>query len=270
MSDRADLSKDLDVAVGLARAAGEVIAEAIGLSKQVELKSPINLVTATDRKAEGIILEGLRAAFPEDAIVAEETASARPADGPCWYVDPLDGTTNFVHGLPHCSVSIARFRNGRPELAVVHDPMKSETFTAAQGTGARLNDRALTVSPAQELSDSLLVTGFPYDRRDHIRFYLDYFEAFILKAVDVRRFGSAALDLCYVAAGRFDGFWEWGLSPWDTAAGWLVVEEAGGRVSDFEGGPYDAWTPRILATNSRIHEECLGVLAGLPDKPPSE
>ena len=251
------------VACELALQAGSLIREALGRRLSVEYKSAVDLVTEVDRSAEALVVRGLRAAFPDDAIVAEESSAARPAQGPCWYVDPLDGTTNFVHGLPHFAVSIAFVDGPAPQSAAVYDPAKDELFRAERGSGAFLGETRLAVSAVSELDRALLVTGFPYDRRAHAELYLEYFREFLCSAQDVRRYGSASLDLCYVAAGRFDGFWEWKLHPWDTAAGWLVVEEAGGRVSDFDGGPYDPWLPRVLATNAAIHDQALAVLARL-------
>jgi myo-inositol-1(or 4)-monophosphatase len=257
----------LEVAVRLARQAGEIIRTASTDARVAERKSPINLVTDTDRAAERLVVAGLREAFPSHAIVAEESATGRRPDGSAWYVDPLDGTTNFVHGLPHCAVSIALLTTDGPAVAAVYDPFKDELFAAERGAGATLNSDRLAVSDEADLGASLLVTGFPYDRRTYSSFYLGYFERFMHAALDVRRFGAAALDLCYVAAGRFDGFWEWKLHPWDTAAGWLIVEEAGGRVTDFDGRRYDPWGVRVLATNGRIHEQALAVLRTLPDHP---
>jgi len=258
------MSRELTVATRLALEAGVLIRDAIDDRKQVEHKSPVNLVTETDRRCESLIVGGLQREFPAHHIVAEESRSSRPGPGPCWYVDPLDGTTNFVHGIPHCSVSIALAVDEEVRVAVVHDPCRRELFDAERDRGARLNGSPITVSSTAALAEALLVTGFPYDRRDHAPFYLSYFEAFMLACQDVRRFGSAALDLCYVAVGRFDAFWEWKLNPWDTAAGWLIVEEAGGRVTDFDGARYDPWAPRILATNARVHEEAMAVLDRLP------
>jgi myo-inositol-1(or 4)-monophosphatase len=255
------------LAVKLALEAGSLLADAVGGRRDVEFKSAVDLVTEFDRRAEALVIEGIRAAFPDHTIVAEEDSAGRtrpsPPQGPCWYIDPLDGTTNFVHGLPHFAVSIAFFDGGQPVSAAVCDPCKQELFRAEKDGGAFLGDRRLAVSPVHDLDKALLVTGFPYDRREHAALYVEYFREFMCAAQDLRRFGSASLDLCYVAAGRFDGFFEWKLAPWDTAAGWLVVEEAGGRVSDFGGGPYDPWLPRILATNGAIHGEALSVLARL-------
>lgn len=263
MLDRAALACEL------ARQAGIAIRDAMGAGRRVEYKSAVDLVTDVDRRAQAIVVDGLRKAFPNDAIVAEEDDAHAPSQGPCWYVDPLDGTTNFVHGLPHFAVSVAYFDKGRPEAAAVYDPCKDELFRAARGRGAWLGrggdgacgGQRLGVSTVSALDRALLVTGFPYDRRDHAPAYLEYFREFLCRAQDLRRYGSASLDLCYVACGRFDGFWEWKLHPWDTAAGWLVVEEAGGRVSDFDGSSYDPWLPRILATNAVVHDEAMAVLA---------
>lgn len=249
------------LACDLALRAGGLIRDAAGTRRTVEYKGPVDLVTEVDRSAQALIVAGIRSAFPSDTVIAEEDVGQRAPDGPCWYVDPLDGTTNFVHGLPHFAVSIAYFEAGQPAAAAVYDPSKDELFRAERGSGAYLGDQRLCVSSIDQLDRSLLVTGFPYDRRTHARLYLEYFREFLCSAQDVRRYGSASLDLCYVAAGRFDGFWEWKLHPWDTAAGWLVVEEAGGRVSDFGGEGYDVWLPRILATNGAIHDEVIGVLS---------
>ena len=254
----------IEVASRLAREAGALIADALGRADTVvERKAVVDLVTATDRASERLIVDSLRRHFPGHDIVAEESAPRRPAPGRhCWCVDPLDGTTNFVHGLPHCSVSLALLGpDGDSQAAVVFDPFRQELFDAVRGSGARLNGQPIRVSRTERLDDALFVTGFPYDRREHTSFYLAYFEMFLKHARDVRRFGSAALDLSYVAAGRFDGFWEWQLKPWDTSAGWLIVREAGGLVSDFDGSPYDPWAPRILATNRSIHDQAVALLA---------
>jgi len=258
---------EIDTAVFLAREAGAVIRRDFGRSWDVERKSPINLVTKTDRAAELLIVTGLQRAFPGDAIVAEESGGGGRPVGRTWVIDPLDGTTNFVHGLPHCAVSIALLDENGPRVAVVYDPCKDELFTAESGGGAWCNGGKLSVSAETELGEALLVTGFPYDRREYSAFYLSYFERFLHAARDLRRFGAAALDLCYVAAGRFDGFFEWKLHPWDTAAGWLIVEEAGGRVTNFAGTPYDPWGVRILATNGHIHEQAVRELLSLAEHP---
>lgn len=252
------------LACSLAREAGALIREAFGRRRSVEFKSAVDLVTDVDRAAQALILDGIRRVFPADTVVAEEDGASAPdrsGAGPCWYVDPLDGTTNFVHSLPHFAVSIAWHENGRARGAAVYDPSRDELFHAETGEGAFLDDVRLAVSEAGELDRALLVTGFPYDRRAHVDRYLESFREFLCSARDLRRYGSASLDLCYVAAGRFDGFWEWGLAPWDTAAGALVLLEAGGRISDFDGGPWDPWMPRILASNGLLHGQMEAVLA---------
>lgn len=257
------MSNPLETAQLLARRGGALIVEAAAQTKKVEHKGAVDLVTATDKAVQALVLEGLASAFPDHQIVAEEGADGTRPSGDVWYVDPIDGTSNFVHGLPHCAVSIAYFSDGVPQAAVILDPFRQELFSAQKNRGAQLNDKPIQVSATSALDQAMLVSGFPYDRRDHLDFYLQWFRAFLMKARDVRRYGSAALDLCYVACGRFDGFWEWGLSPWDTAAGILIVQEAGGRTTDFDGAAYHPWLPRIVSTNGHVHEEILAVLAEL-------
>ena len=229
----------------------------------VERKSTeIDLVTDTDRASETAILEVLRSRFPDHAIVAEESGGHADREF-VWLVDPLDGTTNFAHGYPQISISMALRRAGETIFGLVSDPIREELFVARRGGGAHLNDRPLAVSAAPELAASLLASGFPYDRREHADFYLSFFKAFMLRTQGIRRAGSAALDLCWIAAGRVDGFWEWKLKAWDTAAGALIVEEAGGRVSDFDGGRHDPFGEQTLASNGLIHGEMVGVLRGV-------
>jgi len=249
------MPEQTELARQLAREAGKIIRDSLPLKKEISHKAAVDLVTNVDLRAEKIICEGISRAFPDHAIVAEENHFDRSDQDWCWYVDPLDGTINYVHGIPHCSVSIALLHRGAPVASAVYDPFRDEMYHARAGAGAFLNDSPVAVSPTTALEDSLLVTGFPYDRRENLGLYLPYFEHFLVNARDVRRFGSAALDLCYLACGRFDGFWEWKLQPWDTAAGWLVVTEAGGTVSDFNGDAYDPWTPRVLASNGLIEQE---------------
>lgn len=205
----------------------------------------------------------IRKRYPDDAILTEESGAIAGgrAGASRWIVDPLDGTTNYAHQFPVYSVSIAREQEGRLECGVVFDPLRGETFRAVRGGGAWLDERRITVSDTAELGRGLLLTGFPYTFRDRIDEALGLFGAFLVRSQAVRRAGSAALDLCYVASGRADGFWELDLKPWDTAAGQLIVEEAGGRVSDFAGGSFGLGGRAILASNGRIHEEMLGVTA---------
>ena len=260
-----DLAQARAVAAEAVADAGNRLRRSWGGNQVVEHKGAIDLVTAADREVEEAIVGRLLGAFPDHVVVAEERSAGRELLRPprgrwAWYVDPLDGTTNFAHGHPHFCVSLALVRDGIPVLAIVHDPLRRETFTAERGRGATLNGAPLSVSAVSELDRALLATGFPYDRREHVDFYLGFMRDFIRAAQGVRRAGSAALDLCYVAAGRLDGFWEWKLHPWDTMAGALVVEEAGGRVTDFSGGPFDAHGDQVLASNGRIHRAMIAVL----------
>ncbi|MBI2321467.1 MAG: inositol monophosphatase, partial [Chloroflexi bacterium] len=226
----------------------------------VTLKGEIDLVTAYDHRAEALIVETIRARYPHHAVVAEEGRGAGGTPEHCWYVDPLDGTTNFAHGYPVFAVSIAYERAGDLECAVTYDPTRKECFVAQRGRGAWLNGRRLAVAPATPLDQGLLATGFPYDRANY-PLALRRWERLIRAARAVRRAGSAALDLAYVAAGRFDGFWEDWLGPWDLAAGLLLVREAGGAVTDLQGGPAGPRRGQVLATSGHIHAAMLAVLA---------
>jgi myo-inositol-1(or 4)-monophosphatase len=251
------------VARAAAERAGAILRERFGRCKEAETKStPIDLVTEADRAAERAILAVLGEAFPDHAILAEESGPHGSGDS-VWLVDPLDGTTNFAHSYPQISVALALRRDGQTVLGVVHDPLRFETFVARRGAGATLNGQPIRVSAVGSLSEALLLTGFPYDRRRFVDFYLDHVREFMTRAQGIRRGGSAALDLCWVAAGRADGFWEWKLKPWDTAAGALIVEEAGGTVTDFRGSPFDPFGEQCLATNGRLHREMLDVLGPL-------
>jgi myo-inositol-1(or 4)-monophosphatase len=253
------------VAEEAVREAGRRLRSAWGEAKQITYKGVIDLVTQTDREVEQLVVSRLEEAFPEHRIVAEEASSGseirRPADSEyVWYIDPLDGTTNFAHSYPHFAVSVALARGSETLLGIVHDPIRQETFRGRKGQGATLNGRAIAVSPTADLAQALLGTGFPYDRRDYAGFYLGLFEAFLMRSHGVRRVGAAALDLCHVACGRLDGFWEWKLKPWDTAAGTLIVREAGGHVSDLQGGPFDVFGQQTLASNGDIHAAMAEVL----------
>jgi myo-inositol-1(or 4)-monophosphatase len=246
--------------------AGERLRAAWQGAKEIEHKGTLDLVTATDREVEALVANRLRQAFPSHVIIAEEASAAsgpqRPrADAPAWYLDPLDGTTNFAHAYPQFAVSLALARGTEIDLGIVYDPMRDETFFARRGRGATLNGIPIQVSAVETLADALLGTGFPYDRRDHIDFYLGFLRQMMLRAQGVRRAGAAALDLCWVACGRFDGFWEWKLSPWDTAAGCLIVREAGGIVTDFRAGPFDLFGQQTLASNGKIHARMVEVLS---------
>ncbi|TMA78416.1 MAG: inositol monophosphatase [Deltaproteobacteria bacterium] len=234
-------------------------------AKTIHHKGAVDIVTETDHAVEALVIAHLRRAFPDHAIVAEESSSGaslvRPAaDVPVWYLDPLDGTTNFAHAYPHFAVSLALGRGPDLLFGIVHDPIRNETFVAERGRGARLNDEPIGVSSTAALDAALLATGFPYDRREHVDFYLGFLADFVARAQGVRRNGSAALDLCYVACGRLDAFWEWKLHPWDTAAGALIVREAQGTVSDFRGATFDLFGEQTLASNGALHPEMVRVL----------
>ncbi len=250
----------LEVAVEAAREAGEILVAEHSRPQTISYKGDVDIVTETDKKSEAAIVSRLRTHFPKHAIVAEEggggTADQNAAKSSryCWYVDPLDGTTNFAHGYPCFAVSIGLAEEGRPVAGVVFNPVSDEMFTAARGEGAYLNGKRIHVSPIEKLAYSLVATGFPTHQRKRSA-NINYYWEFTLRSHGVRRDGSAALDLCSVACGRFEAFWEFNLHSWDTAAGVLLVEEAGGRVTDMSGAPYELGGPQMLATNRRIHAE---------------
>jgi myo-inositol-1(or 4)-monophosphatase len=255
----------LNFAIQTARDAGRLLAERFGRTLQIANKGELDLVTESDLASEQLIIDRIRTYHPRHAILAEESgaSTADPDEQKsewCWIIDPLDGTTNYAHGYPCYCVSIGLEHNGRMEVGVIYDPMRDELFTAERGAGASLNGRRMQVSSSDNLSRALLCTGFPYDVRERSEF-ARHFANFIMNAQGVRRDGAAALDLAYVACGRFDGFWEEGLKPWDVAAGSLMVEEAGGRVSKYDGGPLSIYAPPILASNGLLHEQMMRVLS---------
>lgn len=254
----------LEFAVRIAREAGRLLLDGFGKKQQITHKGRIDLVTAADLAAEQLIKERISAQFPEHQILAEETGlSERAGERPeyRWIVDPLDGTTNFAHGYPCFAVSIAAERAGEIVCGVVFDPVHDELYTAERGAGAHLNGSRIEVSETAGLSQAMLCTGFPYDVKTNPSNNLDHFKNFVTRAQAVRRDGSAALDLCYTACGRFDGFWELGLKSWDTAAGALVLIEAGGRITGFDGSPFSVYRQHVCASNGRIHEEMVEVLS---------
>lgn len=252
------------VAVAAAQQAGKLIADASRTEFRVDYKqgATTNLVTEVDHRSEAAIVEALSKAFPEHRILAEEGGEGSQKQSPYkWIVDPLDGTTNFAHGFPAFCVSIGLEVKGRVVLGVVYDPLRQELFEAEAGKGAFLNGERIRVSRAAVLDQALLVTGFAYDQEGR-RSNLDHFSRFALRAQGIRRTGSAAMDLCYVASGRIDGFWELKLFPWDVAAGSLIVVEAGGRVTDFSGHVHSIYGSEILASNGLVHQAMVDVLAG--------
>jgi len=254
----------LDLAVRLARAAGQLQRERYETRFEIRVKStPINLVTEVDHACEKLIVEGIAAQRPDDAIEAEEGSGGGREDAAWrWVIDPLDGTTNYAHGYPRFCVSIGVEHRGIRSVAAVYDPLLDELYTAVRGAGAWLGRRRLRVSQTRGLAEALVATGFAYDVRRSEDDNLDHFAALVKRARGVRRDGSAALDLCYVAAGRFDGFWELKLQPWDVAAGLLLVEEAGGCTSDLRGGPAPRSGRECLASNALLHDELVAALSG--------
>ncbi len=250
----------LAVAVEAARKAGGILKENLHGTREITYKGDINLVTEMDTRSERAVVGTLRASFPDHGIIAEEETTIRNGSGYTWIIDPLDGTTNYAHGYPCFSVSIALEHEGDVITGVVYDPMRDELFTAQKGQGAYLNGKRINVSIVDTLIKSLLATGFPYDRKVSEKNNMDYFHDLLMASQEVRRDGSAALDLCSVAAGRFDGFWELKLKPWDVAAGSLIVREAGGRVTDLSDKPFDIFADEVLASNGIIHGQMVEIL----------
>ncbi len=256
-----NLGKIRDVAVAAAARAGEILRNDWDKAHTVEKKGAIDLVTEADVASEEAIIEVIRTAFPDHTILAEESGVLPGTDPHEWIIDPLDGTTNYAHHLPEFSLSIAFALEGEMTFGLILNPVGRELFCATRGQGAELNGRPIRVSRTKSVRESLLVTGFPYDLEPVIDPLMRRLERCLLAAQGVRRLGSAALDLCYVACGRFDGFWEQNLAPWDTAAGWIIAQEAGGMVSDFSQGAYSIDNKEILATNGLIHQEMTTLLA---------
>jgi myo-inositol-1(or 4)-monophosphatase len=252
----------LDIAVKAAHEAGALIRRRFGVAMNVDYKGAVNPVTATDKQAENIIIQHLHAEFPHHRILGEESGGSHwNTKEPIWLIDPLDGTNNFTHSFPHICVSLGLMNQGEFTVGVVYDPLREETFTAFQGGGAWLNGSAIHVSKTDKLRRAFLAAGFPYVRRTAVANNARMLDHFLRRSQGVRRAGSAALDLAYVACGRFDGFWEPMLHPWDLAAGVLLVIEAGGHASDYSGG-YTRLTSgqEVLVSNGLIHQEMLDVL----------
>jgi myo-inositol-1(or 4)-monophosphatase len=251
----------LNFVIQTARDAGSVLIDRLGRA-QISNKGDIDLVTEADLAAEKLIIERIKSHYPRHAILAEESGASAELEGKSdwkWIIDPLDGTTNYAHGYPCFCVSIGVEHAGVIEMGVVYDPTRDEMFAAERGQGATLNERPMRVSHVDDLNAAMLCTGFPYNVRERPNFARDFVN-FTMNAQAVRRDGSAALDLAYLACGRFDGFWEDGLNAWDVAAGVLLIEEAGGRVTDYQGARLDIYTPKVLATNGRVHEGMMRLL----------
>jgi len=250
----------LETSAEIAREAGALLTTYFERRVAVELKGEYDLVTEADRASERLVIDRLRSHFPAHSIIAEEGGGHSGSSEYCWYVDPLDGTTNFAHGFPMYNVTMALEQSGELIAGVIFDPTRNEMFASERGSGAYLNNRRIRVSKVGHVGDSLVATGFP-SRKRHLNVNVHFYYQLAMQTHGVRRAGSAALDLAYVASGRLDGFWEFGLNPWDMAAGILVVTEAGGTCSDMHGGPVDLRGPHLLADNGAIHEEMLGVFA---------
>lgn len=260
-----DPQRFLDVAVAAARDGGEIISAALHGPKNISYKGEVDIVTETDKKSEAAILTRLRREFPAHAVIAEEGGASGPGAQAeyQWHVDPLDGTTNFAHGFPVFAVSLGLLYRGEALVGAIYNPVTLEMFTAIRGRGAHSNGEPIHVSGIDKLARSLLATGFPSHKRmqnPNIRYYWE----FTLRSHGVRRAGAAALDLCSVARGHFEGFWEFGLKSWDTAAGILLVREAGGTVTNFAGQPYRPGDLECLASNGLIHEEMRAVAHAVP------
>lgn len=249
-----------NVAIEAAKKAGRILRNGLGSDLQIGYKGDLNLVTNIDTQSEKMIVALIHRRFPDHQILAEEGHDRKNSSPYRWIIDPLDGTTNYSHGFPFFCVSIALEVRGKVLLGVVYDPIRNELFVAEKGKGASLNDQDISVSPVRSLARSLLVTGFAYDVRDHPRNNFNHFVNFTLNAQGVRRCGAAALDLCYLATGRIDGFWELNLRPWDTAAGSLIVTEAGGRITDFSGKRFSIYDSETLGSNKKIHTEMVDIL----------
>lgn len=252
----------LDFAIQTARQAGALLRDYRSRQRTLAYKGAVDLTTDADRASEELIVGAITAAFPHHAIVAEEGSGVAASSAYTWVVDPLDGTTNYAHDLPFFSVSIGLLHEGQLHLGVVYDPLRDELFAGQRGQGATCNGKPLTVSSTATLTESCCTTGFPYDRRERPDNNLPEFGRVLLRARDVRRLGSAALELSYVAAGRLQAHWELRLKPWDTAAGALLVLESGGQISGIDGSPWSPDSPTMVASNGQIHAELLDVLRG--------
>lgn len=264
-----DYTKILEVAKEAATLAGNYLEKNYRMQSRqkelnLQLKSEVDLVTKCDLESQEMVCDYILSHFPDHSILAEEDLNVQNNSQLLWVIDPIDGTTNFAHSLPMFSVSIAFFEIGRPVVGVLYIPILNEMFHAVRGTGAFLNGGRISVSDTKDMNNALLATGFPYDRRSNADEYIGLFKSFLMRCRGVRRMGSAAIDMAYVATGRFDGFWERGLHPWDTGAGVLLVEEAGGKVTGFAGQDFDLFgknRKECLASNGTIHQDMLTVIS---------
>jgi len=255
-----DFEKNLGFVISLAQKVGDHIQKSVNKKKRIYYKGEVDLVTQFDRKSQYLIIKELTRKFPDHGILSEEDVVQNIDASTKWIIDPLDGTTNFAHGLPIWTISIALEFEREVVVGVVYDPTRKEIFYAVKGRGAFLNRKRVKVSKVRKLDRALLITGFPYDVRRTKNNNLKHFCNFALRAQAVRRLGSAALDLCYTACGRFDGYWELKLSPWDQAAGALILREAGGKITDFSGKEFDIYGDEVLGTNGLIHRQMMRVL----------
>lgn len=252
----------LNIAIRAARAAGDTIVREMDRVSDIsiDIKGKNDFVTEVDRQAEYIIIETIKKAYPDHAFLGEETGKSGDSDY-LWIIDPLDGTTNFLHGIPHFAISIALQHKGRLDQAVIYDPVKQELFTASQGKGAQLNNKKIRVSSQKTLEGALLATGFPFREEQEVDKFIKSFKALFPKIAGIRRAGVASLDLAYVACGRFDGYWEYSLKPWDIAAGVLIVQEAGGISSEISGGVDFMENGNIMSANPKMIKSMLKVLS---------
>jgi myo-inositol-1(or 4)-monophosphatase len=251
----------LNFAIETARDAGRLLLEKFDRNIKISKKGEIDLVTEADLASEALIIERIKSYYPQHSVLAEESGNAVVAgdNNWKWIIDPLDGTTNYAHGYPCFCVTLALEHDGEVVVGVSYDPTRNELFSAERGHGASLNNKPIRVSTTEQLSESLVVTGFPYDFKSRPNFERNLMQ-FMLNSRGVRRDGSAAIDMAYVACGRFDGFWEDGLNPWDIAAGVLLIEEAGGQISGYDGSKFNIYSPPILATNGLIHSQMSNIL----------
>jgi myo-inositol-1(or 4)-monophosphatase len=255
-------NKILEIAIQAAKEAGKIQLEKLGNLSNIEIKNNqyTDLVTEADKESEKIIFKIIKENFPEHSILSEESGSLPTASNYKWIIDPLDGTVNYAHGVPIWSVSIGIEIDGEVKVGIVYDPSRNEMFSAIKNEGAYLNGKKIKVSEVENLNKAMLVTGFPYNIKENPSNCLEHFRNFILCAQSVRRLGSAAIDSCYIACGRFDGYWEVSLHPWDIAAGSLIIKEAGGTIGGFKGEKLNIYEKKILASNGKIHKQMIEIL----------